>query len=249
MSNWQKIQIKYETQNIPAPFSFEIKAALIKNSSLDVNFLLRYTDREGLDEEEILDEGFSGDDDIEWKGILPQPWLNSLDSLLEKTTWTQKVSPLSQSNITVYVDGSSKGHPSNADKWEYWIQELQQACLEAGKMEKPLEIDFVKGSKKISIKASFTTREASLHDFSTGAADKRDLEWSQLRKLLKHIYQADFNPEEAAKQATSSGERFLNLGGGQWYNLEKASLHVPKKRDWLEKLDNLLNGQFSDPSA
>ena len=249
MVNWQRIEIRYETQNVPPPFSFEIKALLAKNATLDVEFQLKYTDRDDLEEDEILDEGFSGDDDIEWKGSLPGVWINSLNALLNNSSWTKKINPHSQSKLTVFLDGIGQGHPSQADKWEYWMQELQQACMEAGKIEQPLEIDYVKGSKKMVVKASFVSREASLQDYSASLPDTKTLEWNNLRKLLKHIYLAEFMPEESVKKPDDKGDPFLHLGGGQWYNLEKANLYLLKKNDWLEKLDTLLSGQLSDPSA
>ncbi len=248
MSNWKTIEVTYETQNLPAPFSFEIKAVLQREKDLKVEFHLKYTDRDELDEEEILDEGFTGDDNIEWQGNLPDVWTASADALLEKTTWTKKVSPISQSNITVFIDKVSQGHPANADKWEYWLQELQQAGMEADNIEKPLEIDYQKGNTKIAIKASFVNRTASIQDFTEAAVEK-PLEWSLLRKFLKHIYQAEFIPGEAVKQPDAGGDPFLNLGGGQWYNLQKANLHLPKKKDWLEKLTGLMLEQVNGPSA
>ena len=249
MVAWKKIEVRYETQNVPPPFSFEIKADLSKNEVLAIDFQLKYTDRAGLEEDEILDEGFSGDDDIEWKGELPAVWMDSFDALLNNTSWTKKINSHSQSKVTVIIDGVRQGHPLQADKWEYWTQELQQACMEAGKMEKPLEIDYVKGAKKIAFKASFVNREAFLEDNSGSLPVSKLLDWTKLRILLKHIYLAEYTPEESVKQPDTKGDPFLHLGGGQWYNLEKANLYLLKKKDWLEKLDTLLSGPPSGPSA
>lgn len=245
------MKIEYKTQHIPAPYAFEIETTLEKSDGLQVDFNLIYTGRDELDEEEILDEGFSGDDNFHWKGQLPQAWAESLDELIRKTTWTKKQDKHAHCQVFFADETGKNQRPADLESWEYWLQELQQACVESGGFEKTLEVDFVKGTKKLSLKGSFKTRMASIADYSgkIGNTSEKPIPWKMIKKVLKHVYIAEYYPEDALKSHDASGDVFLHLGGGQWYNLNKANLHLDKKEAWLSQLENIFEDLLTGPSA
>ncbi|WP_339816094.1 hypothetical protein [uncultured Imperialibacter sp.] len=243
------ISIDYFTQNIPAPYSFHIHAELAPADSVAVSFTLTYTDREALEEDEILNEGFTGDDDINWSGSLPGVWNESLEELIKKTTWSGKADKLSRCKIKVTLPGDEAKYPANTGSWEYWLQELQQACIEAAKVEKPLEMDFVKGERKLSLKGSFEKREAFIEERLGGLVVNKKIPWEKLGKVLKQIYIAEYYPEDVQPNYNTKGDTFLNIGGGQWFNLSKANLHISKKKEWLTKLEAAFEDLITGPSA
>lgn len=245
----QRVTIQYTTKEIPAPYSFSIKAEMTPGEEISVKFNLTYTDREELDEDEIADEGFSGNDDISWEGVLPPVWGASLEELISKTSWGAKASKRAHCIVKVRVGNSAEQIPSQSDMWEYWLQELQQASMEAAKIERSLEMDWVQGDRKISLKASFVKRQA-LVELRTAEGDKtKAIQWASLRKLLKHIYIAEYLPEYILTNYDNLGDTFLNPGGGQWFNLNKANLHLDKKSEWVTKLETMVNELVNDPSS
>lgn len=243
------LSVHYITQNIPAPYSFTIEADLKNADALEVTFKLTYTDRDELEEGEIIGEGFSGNDDIAWSGQLPKAWQQSLEDLLNKTTWSKKINKLSRCKIKVTSPEGGVQYPANNDNWEYWLQELQQACIETAKIEKPLEMDWVRGERKLSLKGSFEKREASIENRSTALVVSKNIPWHRLGKVLKHIYIAEYYPEDAHTTYDTKGDAFLNIGGGQWFNLSKTNLHLDKKQDWIDKLEAAFNDLLTGPSA
>jgi len=243
----RRIVIHYSTRDIPAPYAFGIKAVLDIGQDMSVKFDLEYTGREELDEDDILDEGFSGKDDIHWAGTLPAVWIASLDDLLSKTTWASKPNRRAHCSVKVQADASVAKIPSQPETWEYWLQELQQACMEAAKLEKSLEIRWVKGSREISLNASFTERQASAELNSPEDKKQQKVPWQSLRKILKHVYIAEFSPEEAISNYDNKGDIFLNPGSGQWFNITKGNLFLEKKPEWLSKLETLFNELVTGP--
>jgi len=245
----QQVIIQYKTKEVPAPYAFSIKAELTPGQAISVKFNLTYTDREELDEDEIADEGFTGNDDISWEGTLPQVWGTSLEEVISKSSWTAKVSKRTLCVVKVRIGDSAEQMPSQPDIWEYWLQELQQACMEAAKIERSLEMDWVKGNRKISLKASFVSRQAFV-ELRTEDGDKtKTIQWASLRKLLKHIYIAEYLPEFVLTNYNDQSDTFLNPGGGQWFNLTKANLHLDKKTEWIVKLETMINELVNDPST
>lgn len=245
----QRVTIHYTTKDIPAPYSFAIRAELTPGQEISVKFNLTYTDREELDEDEIADEGFTGNDDISWEGTLPQIWGASLEELISKSSWAAKANKKAHCIVKIRIGDSAEQIPAQPDMWEYWLQELQQACMEAAKIERGLEMDWVQGRRKISLKASFVARQASTELRTVEGTKEKNIQWTSLRKLLKHIYIAEYLPEYVLTNYDDQGDTFLNPGGGQWFNLNKANLHLDKKTEWINKLETMINELVNDPSS
>ena len=69
--------LKYQTaENIPAPFAHAIEINGSLDQELELSFELTYLDREDLTEDEILEEGFTTNDNFTWKGTLPKVWVD-----------------------------------------------------------------------------------------------------------------------------------------------------------------------------
>ena len=72
--------------DVPAPYSYQVSFEIILNeNNLNVAFEMNYSNRDGLDEDEILNEGFTMDDNFAWKGDLDMVWANTLDDLMTRT--------------------------------------------------------------------------------------------------------------------------------------------------------------------
>ena len=81
------LEIKFETADIlPPPFSHQILLTLdFKNECIDTKFEIAYTYRNELTDEEILEEGFNGEEDLAWAGEISNEWQKPLWKLLAFT--------------------------------------------------------------------------------------------------------------------------------------------------------------------
>src|SRR5688572_9901646 len=92
--------LEYDSGIVPPPYSHVFRLMLDwSNGDLDVVLDLHYTDREDLTNEEILDEGFTLNDDYSYKGTLNTVWIKPLQQLFDKSKWTNR--EIEEGGITV----------------------------------------------------------------------------------------------------------------------------------------------------
>lgn len=246
------LEVNFITPDAPPPYSYGYRlTANIKEDGIDIDFVLSYTDRDEVDEEEILAEGFTLNDDFSFKGVLPASWKASLLSRLEHASWitgSQENSFLFFRIVSQETKKPLEGYPSDFETWEYFLQEMVQAIFEAGKKERPLEVvykDITKdrGTQTIFLSGSFLQREAKLTVAAENGQESRTVElpWKNLRKMLKAIYLPDYDPDLAQAQEPKKAGRYLNPGDGLWYELGKAITNPNKEIDSL----GILESEFS----
>jgi hypothetical protein len=236
--------LKYQTsENIPPPFAhaIELSGEIVQNKELTLSFELTYLDRELLTEEEILDEGFSGNDDFSWQGTLPDVWKDILYGNL-KSAKPLKVKDLEphQSFWQLDLDGQSF-YPSNAEKLSYLLEEIQQAVFEKAKRELPLHLVFYKNlageTKEITVNASFVERRVEISRKENNETGKTSvLPWEELNFILKNTFSGEFILDTAFNQKPVHKGTFVNIGDGYWYELGKSLLIDSYKIHKLFKL-------------
>jgi hypothetical protein len=221
---------------IPAPYAHAIEAIFsFGQSTLDYKFELDYLDRDQLSEEEILDEGFSMDDNLLLSGKLPLVWNEQLEGLVKKT---EKTYPKELEDDQEFWDieiEAENFYPKNTKHWKEFIEELQQAVVEQNKLENPLQITVIRADndaqKEYKIKGTFEYKSLTIES----SEKQSQLPWAKLKPLLKDFYSAEFDYEKATEKVPKKTGLFLNFGDEYWFELGKSYLTKPSKiTSWLE---------------
>ncbi|UTA70246.1 hypothetical protein [Emticicia sp. 21SJ11W-3] len=236
--------LKFQTsENIPPPFAhaIELSGAIEQNKELDLSFELSYLDRELLSEEEILDEGFSMNDDFKWQGSLPAVWKDIIYGNL-KSAKPLKIKDLEPHQHFWQIDFEGQTfYPANADKLSYLLEEIQQAVFEKAGRELPLNLVFYKSqageTKEIAIHASFVERTVEIRRTENNLPEKTTyLPWEELNFILKNTFSGEFIIDLAFNKKPSHKGTFVNIGDGYWYEVGKSMLIEPHKIKKIFKL-------------
>lgn len=221
--------------DVPAPYSYEVSFEF--NDELNLDFQLIYTNRDDLTEDEILNEGFSENDNFSWKGKLVEVWQNEIENLLDKTTYRNS---LQDQEIIIKSEGEEKA-PKNYKEWNLLIQDLIQAVFETSGKEMPWQLNLlvIKNGeiKKQELKVLFAKREV---DFAFGSNFQMD--WSRAKKLMELIYLGEFDEQKASTKLPDKEGIYLCFDQETWYKMGQAITNPHGNKGYLGKLEfELLN--------
>lgn len=244
-------------ENVPPPFHFAYHLQLtIRPDSLDATFELRYLHREELTEEEILEEGFTPNDDWDWKGKLPAVWRDVLLEQLQKSIWPNKPKEAEEGEALLDIQLLSQageslfsGRPADPQHWEYFLQEIMQAIYEVAQKEAPLhlhykEINKGRPSVDIWLEASFANRKASARQQGMEAPESKEISWPQLKKLLKTVYMPEYDYDNAMDEAPTAMGRYISTGEGLWFSFGVSVVEPGANVNSLDRLEEALKGLF-----
>ncbi|XWW45405.1 hypothetical protein JYG30_22160 [Fibrella sp. USSR17] len=227
------LQIRFQSAGmIPAPYThfYELQARPVGKNGLQIDFSITYTDREDLDEEDIVGEGFTLTDDFSWSGQLGSAWLPLIDRLVTTT----KLGPFDETALDeeddfleVTIDSGTGqpivGTPTDPEGFLYAIQELIQAIYEAGGKEKPFELSYLSfqrsGDSEVHLQAQFATRTVKLITVRNGQEQNRTLPWDQLRSLMSVVFAHDYIPGEGTPKPPKRDGHYLDVGGDEWHDI------------------------------
>lgn len=234
--SFSSLQIRYQTaRSLPAPYAyfFTLSIQAIKQEALAIDLAITYPDRDDIDDDELIAEGYTRDDDFAWKGQLPKNWFDTLQALVSQT----KLKPFDEELLEEDDDfwnirseragkGVSEGAPANADDWHYLMQELIQAAYEQIGRERPFALTYLDLSKpqkevELQLTASFASRSVTLLSIQDRREQTRSLPWTTLQQLMSKVYEHDFDPEEAQTKRPKREGRWLNLGTEEWYDVSE----------------------------
>lgn len=249
----RSITIQYQTAEvIPAPFSHRISftASVTPKQQLQTSFRIEYLDREELTEEEIENEGFTGDDDFAWEGTLAAAWTDQLERVLSRTDYHKPGRQPGESENQILVNGEGNsafsGQPRNTEEWEYLTQELMQAVYETARLEAPLRITYLRlerdGSDRLDLQVLFATRKIETTRSRASGKTSGTLDWDALIPVLKLIYTGDFLPEKAIQREPRQPGRYLETGDGLWYELGTSLVNPPGNHRFLSQIEKTLDG-------
>ena len=246
---FDQIIFEYDTGPLPPPFCHKYKITISKNDdgTFQVDLTLKYYDREELSDEEILEEGFTMEDDYTWKGNLPIVWGQEIEKKLSSTMWKKKPSPNDDGTKFIIKkinnERSEILHPALRRIWETFAQEIIQAVFELSKKEAPLFMSFVfKNSNlqeiKVDFEFSFAARTVNI---DSTLKEQNSVNWEEGQKLLKYIFNFDYLPENSLEKIPEKTGNFLNPGDGYWYELashehanENSSVQISKLAETLK---------------
>ena len=213
---------------MPPPFThfYTLTAEPLPDGAVGVTYSITYTDRDDLDPDELVAEGFTGDDDFDWRGQLPAVWQAPLADLLGATRLQPLLADKLPDNrdffeLTVGPDQQS-GQPANQSDWQYLAQELIQAIYEAAGRERPFELTYLEVQRAATVEtrliASFARREVTLR---TGGQTST-LPWADLQPLMQDVFGVQYLYEEALPKPPKREGQYLNLGDENWFDLSRA---------------------------
>lgn len=231
---FKKLQVRYQTaRSLPAPYAYfyTLTARSVAANALQIDLSITYPDRDDIDDDELIAEGYTRDDDFAWSGQLPKAWLQTLTGLVDKTRFTElDENELGEDDefweISVETDGASpkRGKPKNADDWQYLMQELIQTTYETTARERPFSLIYLDIDKQteldIRLIASFAERTVQVSRRQQGREQTRTVPWSALQRIMGEVYSHDYETEEAQLKRPKRDGQWLNLGTEEWYDIQ-----------------------------
>ncbi len=138
----QTFEVKYETSPaLPPPYCYYYH---IRGRETDgkpeIDFQWVYHNREDLSPEELEAEGFSAQDDFQWRGTLERVWLHLFEQEIART---RKATRTGQDQPYLYITYKKEGkirfdgEPQNLGPWTTSSEELVQAVYETAGKEAP----------------------------------------------------------------------------------------------------------------
>lgn len=249
---WNQIIYKYQTAPVtPAPYAhfYTLTLRTDTKGTLQTSLEMTYTDREDLDESEISDEGFTGNDDVNWEGKLPGIWLEIISRSLQKLPG--KISPARPDSEMdefheLIVDSGGKElvieNAKDLKNWNYTAQEIIQAIFEASGKEKSFEMDYTRiadgKENNLQFKASFLHREFSVVNLDTKKT--KQLPWDDLHHFLGTVFGAEFRPDLITGNERKQPGHHIRTGDELWYKLGTSVLDPNGGTKALKKIERLL---------
>lgn len=233
------IIIEFDSGITPPPYSHVYRLALDWSSSdLIVELELHYTDREDLTEDEILDEGFTANDDFSYKGTLDSVWKKVISIEFEKTKWSGR--QLEEGGLTLSaVENGKTGVakvPANQETWQMLAQDVIQAIYETSNKEAPLTVNYHQVTNEeivdCSITMNFSTREAIF----VSKNESRTINWEYAVQLLKLVFSPDYNYDIAQETAGTKRGSYIECGDGYWHELGKGVINIDTSFDAVGKI-------------
>jgi hypothetical protein len=231
--------LEYSSGIIPPPYSHVFRLEMDwGKGELKVKLDLHYTEREELSEQEILDEGFTLDDDYSYKGGLNSVWVKPVQELYNKTRWTNKDIKDGGITVTALEKGKDEGLkiPSNQEEWQLMAQDVIQAIYETVKKELPLQISYRKVDHEEIVDCSLTVHFSNREVIFEKAAQKRVIHWEYAIQLLKMVFTPDYNYELAREEPGKKRGSYLECGDGYWHELGKGAINIDSTFDAVGKI-------------
>ncbi|MEB2779853.1 hypothetical protein U3A58_05555 [Algoriphagus sp. C2-6-M1] len=243
------IVIEFDSGIIPAPYSHVYRLSLDWSSSeLMAELELHYTDREDLTEDEILDEGFTSNDDFSFKGTLDFVWKKVVSIEFEKIKWSGR--QLEEGGLTLAGIENGKPTPSKApadqEAWQMLAQDVIQAIYETSKKEAPLTVNYRQVTNEESIDCSITMNFSNREAIFISENESRIINWDYAVQLLKLVFSPDYNYEIAKETAGTKRGSYIECGDGYWHELGKGVVNIDTSFDAVGKIKDGFENLFGE---
>ncbi|WP_194774539.1 hypothetical protein [Pararhodonellum marinum] len=236
-----RLEIEFDSGTVPPPYSHQFKIKMnFSRNFINTQFDMHYTSREELEEEEILEEGFTMDDDYAFIGELPNVWEQPMKDLYARSKWTLKKSLDENGGIKILAKDLhgkiERSIPSNQKEWETMAQEFIQAIFEINKKEAPLSVKFSQNSSEAQdlyeLTMKFSLRKAELQV----NGKLKIVDWEEAKELLSFVYLPDYDYDQASEKTPTKRGDFIDTGDGLWYELGKGVVNIDDSFDALSKI-------------
>lgn len=233
------IILEYDSGIAPPPYSHVYRLALgWEKESLDVRLDLHYTDREELSEQEIIDEGFTTNDDYSYKGSLDAVWVKPVQELFNKTRWTNKDIEDGGIILSPLEKGKNEGVriPSNQEEWQLMAQDLIQAIYEIDKKELPLSVNYRLVENDHTTDCNLTVHFSKREVVFAKEGQSRIINWEYAIELMKMVFTPDYHYELAKDEPGRKRGAYIDCGDGFWHELGKGVVNIDPTFDAVNKI-------------
>jgi len=233
------IVIEFDSGIIPPPYSHVYRLALDWSSSeLNVELELHYTDREDLTVDEIVDEGFTANDDFSFKGTLDSVWKKVVSIEFEKTKWSGRQLDEGGLTLSVLEDGKTGAAkaPTDQEGWQMLAQDVIQAIYETSKKESPLTVNYRQVTNEESIDCSITMNFSNREAVLVSKNNSRIINWEYAVQLMKLVFSPDYNYDIAKETAGNQRGSYIECGDGYWHELGKGVVNIDTSFDAVGKI-------------
>lgn len=237
-----RLELDYDTGALPPPFSHTFKLRIgFEKGFLNTKFDIHYTAREEITEEEILNEGFTLDDDYSFIGEIPAVWEQPIKNLYSQSKWSNKGSLDEEGGIKLLVKDIhgkiSRTLPANQQEWLYLAQEYIQAIYEINKKEAPLTLKFrhVRKDGQITdyqLTVRFSVRKIDLSINGT----PKEADWEGTKPLLSYVFLPDYDYGIAQETVPTKKGSFIDCGDGFWHEFGKGIINIDDSFDAVSKI-------------
>lgn len=236
-------------QNLPPPFSYTYCLIGKLDHAFSLDYELFYTGREQLTDEEIIDEGFTKNDNLSCQGNMPKIWKNEILRLLKNAQPTSETISQADNQMHIKIMDNKNNvrafSPEQPELWEQTMQEMAQGLLESQKLEMPLTLSFKKKNQskfmKIVAQIQFAERKVNIitHDASK---NKNSIfkNWSVAQELMQLTFNNEFDVEKAHTKEPKNDGFFINLGNELWFQSRQSALNISEKKDTLKILEEFV---------
>lgn len=257
--NVHTFQAEFDAGNMmPPPYHYAYKLeAKLAEEGCPTSYKIQYLHREGLSEDEILEEGFTLNDDWEWYGQLPEVWQQAMKDHIQKHSWPKKPEKPAEGEASLFIrlldKGGNKlfeGRPADLAASEYFLQELMQAIYEIAEREAPFQLEYREigpGNEQLQImlEASFAKRSIIAEKKINGKIEETiNPEWKKLRNLMKLIYIPDYHYEKTLSKEPNKRGRYLFTGEGLWFKFGEGMTEPQEGGGSLDRLERNLKELF-----
>jgi hypothetical protein len=233
------IILEYDSGIVPPPYSHVFRLALNwEKGNLDVKLDLHYTEREELSDQEILDEGFTLNDDYSYSGKLNPVWVKPIEELFAKTRWTNKDIDEGGITITPIEKGKDEGVkiPANQEEWQLMAQDLIQAIYETVKKELPLQVNYRLVENDQTTDCSLTVHFSNREVIFEKGGKSRTIHWEYAIQLMKVVFTPDYHYEMAKEEPGNKRGGYIDCGDGFWHELGKGVVNIDPSFDAVGKI-------------
>lgn len=214
---FEKITLTNDLDHMPAPYCYRFTLEIEPGEETTVFFSVQYYGREDLDLEEIIAEGFSENDDFEWRGVVPSHWKEEIMRQLSATTEGKN-----SRGVQIEATSNDKQQfrkPKSVDEFEFFVQELIQAIYEVSGKQPSLVLRILQnaadGKKtEYNLSISFFERKALL---SGGNRVGQEVGWRKAQKALESVFRFDLSP--VSDKSPKKEGVFIDPGEGFWYRV------------------------------
>ncbi len=247
-----RLEIEYHSGAIPPPYCHQFKIKLVFGKNfVNTQFDIKYLDRDELSEDEIRNEGFTPNDDLNFVGELPKQWEPLLKNLYSNSKWSHQKMLDDDGGIKVLAKDKHgkivRGIALNPREWLYLSQELIQGIFEISKKEAPLQIRYkeIEPQKTLlyELTFKFATRKFTINLNGT----ETTLDWEEAKVLLTNIFLPDYDYGVATSSEPTKPGRYIDCGDGFWHefgegiiNLDEGFDAKKKIQEEFERLNRLL---------
>lgn len=216
-------EARFETNDLtPPPFSHYYHLILKKDArGYFASYELVYTHREELTEAELVEEGFSLDDNRACQAYLHAAWVAQLEKLMAQTQPETRPRQSKYNFLELHIRTQSGEtqtfSPKNRLAWEMLLEQVVQGLMETAKVEAPLVLGYCwqeQGKQQqYQIRWQFANRTAVI----IHANKAFTISWQTGLSIMEQSFSIEADLDKGATKPKLGNQ--ISSGDGKWYPL------------------------------